>query len=153
MLVVDEDAYQKGTDFYLRDYRKLSHKEFRALYEESREGVLFRRLFLKDSGFAPLKNDLHGLRERLLIIADPNDPIFPGRAIAQHLGEDLATVFLPLGRHEFPFNISRRESEDFHYLTKAMRQSWKPADQYRDVFRNWASVVVRFLSGSPFLEK
>ena len=153
VLVVDEEAYRKGTDFYLGTYKLSSPKEFVALYEDSREGVLFRRLFLRDSGFSPLKAELAPLRERLLLVADPHDPIFPGKAIARHLGEDMATVFLTLGRHEFPFNISRTDSESFHHLAKAMRRSWLPAPSYREVFQNWLALIVRFLTGSPFGEK
>ncbi len=148
VLVVDEDAYRKGTDFYLGAYRLSSDREFMALYEDSREGVLFRRLFLRDSGFSPLRSELGPLRERLLIVADPHDPVFPGKAIARHLGEDLATVFLTLGRHEFPFNISRADGENFHHLAKAMRQSWRPTPPYQDVFRSWVSLLRRFLSGA-----
>jgi len=148
VLVVDEDAYRKGTDFYLGAYRLSSDEGFIALYEDSREGVLFRKLFLRDSGLSPLKTDLAPLRERLLLIADPHDPIFPGKAIARHLGEDLATVFLTLGRHEFPFNISRADSENFHHLAKAMRRSWRPASPYQEVFQSWVALVAMFLSGT-----
>jgi hypothetical protein len=147
VLVIDQEAYERGTSFYLEGYRKEGSPGFRSLYEDTPEGNRFRQLFLKNGGERPLSHDVSGLRDRLLVIADPHDPIFPGRAIGGHLGEGTAMVFMSLGRHEFPFNLPRQEM-GFVRLARAMRESWAPSPAYEEAFSRWVSLVTRFL-GPP----
>lgn len=149
VLVVDQQAYDRGTRFYLEDYRTEAKEGFRALYEDTEEGVLFRRLFLRAAGGPPLRQEVARLRERILIIADPHDPIFPGRAIGGHLGHEIPTVLLNLGRHEFPFNIPRTDEMGFVKLARAIRGCWAPAPDYYKAFSHWLSLVERFLRPRP----
>lgn len=150
VLVVDQEAYDRGTRFYLGDYLREASEGFRTLYEETQEGILFRRLFLRAAEGLPLKEEVATLRERLLVIADPHDPIFPGRAIGEHLGQEIPTVLLNLGRHEFPFNLPRTDTMGFHQLGRAIRGCWAPAPAYQETFCHWLSLVGRFLQ--PCLE-
>lgn len=150
VLVVDQEAYDRGTRFYLGDYLSEASEGFRTLYEETQEGILFRRLFLRGAGGPPLREAVARLREQLLIIADPHDPIFPGRAIGEHLGQEIPTVLLNLGRHEFPFNLPRTDATGFLQLGRAIRGCWAPAPAYQNAFSHWLSLVERFLQ--PCLE-
>lgn len=145
VLVIDQEAYERGTRFYLEDYRKDAKARFRGLYEDTEEGVWFRRLFLRHGGDRPLSQKLARLRDRLLVIADPHDPIFPGRAIGKHLGEEIPYAFMSLGRHEFPFNIPRMEEMSFFQLARAMRGSWAPSPCYEKAFFHWVGLIARFL--------
>lgn len=144
-LVIDQDAYDRGTRFYLETFKAEGSKDFLHLYEETKEGNWFRRLFLKHTADPPLREEVSKLSERILIIADPDDLIFPGRAIGRHLGEGIATAFLTMGRHEFPFNIPKGEDLGIFELTRAIRKSYVPSDQYWDVFSNWLRLVATFL--------
>lgn len=150
VLVVDQEAYERGTRFYLGDYREEASEEFRALYEETAEGIMFRRLFLRGTVGTPLRQEVARLRERLLIIADPHDPVFPGQAIGEHLGHDIPSVLLSLGRHEFPFNLPRTDAMGFPQLARAIRGCWAPALVYQKAFFDWLHLVELFLK--PHLE-
>lgn len=145
ILVIDQEAYQRGTRFYLEDYRREATKEFQTWYEGTEEGMLFQGLFLKQAGTSPLSRRVDRVRDRLLVVADPKDPIFPGRAIGKHLGEGIATVFMSLGRHEFPFNITPMEEMSFVQLARAMRESWAPSPCYEKAFFHWVGLIARFL--------
>ncbi len=145
VLVVDREAYDRGTRFYLEDYRREASDGFLALYEETEEGILFRRLFLRAAGGPPLREEVARLRERILIIADPHDPVFPGHAVGGHLGHEIPSVLLTLGRHEFPFNIPRAEEVGLVKLARAMRESWAPSARYEGLFLHWLCLVKDFL--------
>ncbi len=145
VLVVDQEAYQRGTSFYLEGYRKEGSPGFRSLYEDTPEGNRFRQLFLKHGGDRPLSHDVARVRDRLLVIADPHDPIFPGQAIGEHLGREIPTVLLSLGRHEFPFNLPRTDAMGFPQLARAIRGCWAPAPTYKKAFFDWLHLVGWFL--------
>lgn len=148
VLVIDREAYEKATDFYMGGYQKEASPEFLEWFLETEIGVWFRTLFLDHSSLKSLKMEVQKLQGRLLIIADPNDPVFSAASIVNHLGEGTPILSLELGRHEFPFNIVRLDGRSFRDIAFDIRESYAPSSAYWSEFTIWLQWVKDFF-GPP----
>jgi len=127
----------------LQEELELYHKEW---FFETELGVWFQRLFLEQDREI-LHRKVRTLNERLLVVADPKDAIFPLKDILKNLGEDIPSLPMDLGRHEFPFNIPSLEGRDFREIVAEIRRSYAPSPRYWTSYRMWLDAVEKFLNG------
>jgi hypothetical protein len=144
VLVIDEDAFRKAKRFYNEEYKKLASTDFCRWMEEEEVDVWFRRLFLNEGGRGEIHRFTRTLSDRILIISDRNDEVFPLEAIRKNLGEFLRYQELLLGRHEFPFNFSHLQGKSFNELAEEIRESSFPSEKYAASFSKWLDAIENF---------
>ena len=145
VLVIDGDAFRRSKQFYEEGYKEQASRELRCWLEGEETGLWFKRLLFNEGGRNQLHDFTRTLSNRILIIGDPHDEVFPLEAIKTNLGGFLNCHAMALGRHEFPFNISDLEGKSFQALAEEIRGSEFPSDKYRDRFAEWIDVIRDFL--------
>ncbi|HVN25550.1 MAG TPA: DUF6051 family protein [Syntrophorhabdales bacterium] len=145
VLVIDEDAFRRSKQFYEGGYKEQASPEFRCWLHEEETGLWFKRLFFNEGGRDRLHDATRTLSNRVLIIGDPHDEVFPLEATKANLGGFLHCRAMALGRHEFPFNISDLKEKSFQELAEEIRGSEFPSENYRNTFVEWVNAVRDFL--------
>lgn len=144
ILVIDHDAFIRTQEFYRNLVKTGASRELLRWYNETEVGLWFQRLLVdSDGNYLPI--EARNLSERLMIIADPKDPIFPLESIIKNFGNEIPISTLDLGRHEFPFNIKTLENRKLGLIASEIRKSYAPSSAYLPSFLRWLDLACSFL--------
>jgi hypothetical protein len=126
-LILDSHATERLRAFYL-DGNPYPHRD-------TEEAALFEKVFVGDG--TDLPELLATVRDSTTVIVGESDVVIPAASVASHLGA--VDVVLPIGLHEYPFNLGEyvgRPSE------RLMARAYDVGEPFRVVFQDFMDHVL-----------